>query len=181
MPLIPLLPIFHRFNRKYFDGLLSKDLKPLVAVRWSDGRLRNTAGFYRRSKKGGQHHSEIVLSTPLLINLPYSAVESTLCHEMIHAWIDLVLGIQEGHGPIFKKKMTSINSLQENFQITVRHQYPVPNRSPKWWAICPSCGLRFPYKRIVKGAACKKCCDANHHGKWNAGCVLCYEPFLKEA
>ncbi len=182
MPLIPLLQIFHRFNRKYFNGVLSQDAKPLVSVRWSDGRLRNTAGLYRRGmKRSGQKFSEIVLSNPLLGNLPIHAVESTLCHEMIHAWVDLVLGIREGHGPIFQKRMALINSLQDDFQITIRHQYPVPTTLPKWLGICPSCGLRLPYKRLVRGAACKKCCDTKYDGKWHSSCLLVYEPFLKEA
>ena len=180
MPLIPLLPIFHRFNREFFDGLLASDAKPLLEVKWSNGRLTNTAGFYRRGRKrSGLKFSEIVLSTPLLGSLPLAAIESTLCHEMIHAWTDLILKIKEGHGPIFQEKMALINSLQDNFQITIRHNYPVPAKSPKWWGICPSCGLRFSYKRIVRGAACKQCCDAKYDGKWHENCLLVYEPFCK--
>ncbi len=181
MSLVPLLPIFHRFNRKYFDGLLVQGFKPLVSVRWSDRKLRNTAGLYRRGlNKSRQKFCEIVLSSPVLGNLPHSAVESTLCHEMIHAWIDLVLGLREVHGPNFRKRMDLINSLQNDFQISVRHKYPVPIQPPKWWAICPSCGLRFPYKKLVRGAACKQCCDAKYGGKWNMSCVLSYEPISTE-
>ncbi|AAQ00883.1 MULTISPECIES: SprT family zinc-dependent metalloprotease [Prochlorococcus] len=177
MPLIPLLPIFHRFNRDYFDGLLVKDDKPIVSIRWSDGRLRNTAGFYRNGiMAGGKRVCEIVLSSPVLENLPQSALESTLCHEMIHAWIDLVLKVSEGHGPNFHARMKLINSLQKNFQINVRHQFPVPVKLPKWWGVCPSCGLRSPYKRLVKGVACRHCCETFHGGKWHASCVLIYEP-----
>ena len=51
MTLVPLLPIFHRLNRQYFDGLLVKGTQPIVSVRWSDARLRNTAGFYRHKKR----------------------------------------------------------------------------------------------------------------------------------
>ena len=58
----------------------------------------------------GKVQSEIVLSRPLLENLPTSAIESTLCHEMIHAWIDLILKIHEGHGPNFKARRAIINS-----------------------------------------------------------------------
>ena len=120
MPLIPLLPIFHRLNRQYFDGLLVKDFKPIVSVRWSDGRLRNTAGLYRHGKKSnGKRICEIVLSSPILENLPQSAVESTLCHEMIHAWIDLVLKVKEGHGPNFCARMKAINTSQNQFQVSI--------------------------------------------------------------
>ena len=181
MPLVPLLPIFHRFNREYFDGSLTKFHEPIVSVRWSDGRLRNTAGFYHRGprvlcNKG----SEIVLSKPVLINLPYQAIESTLCHEMIHAWIDLVLGLQEGHGPNFRARMDAINSSQSRFQVSIRHRFPVPQKSPKWLAVCPLCGKRSFYKRLVRGAACKYCCDTFHGGRWHSSCLLTYESVCKE-
>jgi len=177
MSLIPLLPIFHRLNREYFNGLLAKDLKPLVSVRWSDGRLRNTAGFYRHGHQaGGKKVCEIVLSSPVLEHLPQSATESTLCHEMIHAWIDLVLKVSEGHGPNFHSRMNTINSLENHFQVTVRHHFPVAIKPPKWLGTCPSCGLSSPYKRRAKGVACKRCCDAFHSGKWHASCVLVYLP-----
>ncbi len=181
MPLIPLLPIFHQFNREHFAGSLVYESKPIVSVRWSDGRLRNTAGLYRHGKNhGGERVCEIVLSSPLLENLPKSAIESTLCHEMIHAWIDLVLKISEGHGPNFHARMQLINASQAQFKVSVRHQYPVPVKSPKWWGVCPSCGLKLPYKRLVKHAACKSCCNTFHAGKWHSSCVLAYEPIVNE-
>ena len=51
MPLVPLLPIFHRFNREYFDFALTERDLPILSVRWSDGRLTRTAGFYRHGPK----------------------------------------------------------------------------------------------------------------------------------
>ena len=178
MPLVPLLPIFHKFNQKYFDGLLVKDSKPLVSVRWSDGRLTHTAGFYQRGPKVlASNGCEIVLSRPVLVNLPLSAIESTLCHEMIHAWIDLVLRVREAHGLNFRSRMELINSLQNEFHISVRHNFPIPKKSPKWIATCPSCGLSFPYKRLVRNAACKNCCDMFHGGSWDLSCILTYELF----
>ncbi len=48
MPLQPLLPLFHRLNREHFGGALVDGGQPLTAVRWSDGRMSRTAGFYRR-------------------------------------------------------------------------------------------------------------------------------------
>ena len=158
MTLVPLLPIFHDFNRKYFNRTLTIASQPKVSVRWSDGRLRKTAGFYRRrTNLLGQSSAEIVLSRPVLEYLPHSATESTLCHEMIHAWIDLVLGLKEGHGPHFHARMDMINSCQDSFQVTVRHKFPLPKVRPKWWAVCSSCGKRFPYRRRMSGAACRKC------------------------
>ena len=181
MPLVPLLPIFHKFNRKFFDNSLVKESEPIVSIRWSDGRLRNTAGFYHRGPKvESKNGCEIVLSRPVLVNLPHTAIESTLCHEMIHAWIDLVLGLQEGHGPNFRARMDAINSSQSRFQVSIRHRFPVPTKSPKWLAICPLCGKRSFYKRLVRGAACKYCCDTFHGGKWHASCLLSYKSVLKE-
>jgi len=181
MPLIPLMPLFHSFNREYFDGSLVKGARAIVNVRWSDRRLRKTAGLYRRVRKGiFRTDSEIVLSQPLLQRLPRAATESTLCHEMIHAWIDLVLQVEESHGPRFHKKMHSINSLQDNFLLTVRHNFPVPKPAQKWWAICPSCSVKYPYQRRVDGAACRQCCNAYHQGKWHIDCLLEFKPCLKE-
>tara|TARA_Y100001968_G_scaffold328839_1_gene376804 strand:- start:906 stop:1454 length:549 start_codon:yes stop_codon:yes gene_type:complete len=181
MPLVPILPIFHRLNRQFFDSSLVKREEPLVAIRWSDGRLKRTAGFYRRFYGiSGKKGCEIVLSRPVLENLPRSAIESTLCHEMIHAWIDLVLKIKEGHGPNFHARMDLINSTQGDFQISIRHNYPLPVKAPKWWAVCPLCKVRFPYQRKVAGAACKSCCDFHYGGRWNPGCLLEYQSVLKE-
>ncbi len=177
MPLLPLLPLFHRLNREHFNGTLAVGSSPLVSVRWSNGRLRKTAGFYRRGPNvEGEHGCEIVLSSPVLKLLPQSATESTLCHEMIHAWVDLVLHSREGHGPNFLARMNAINAAQSIFQVTLRHQFPVDAESPRWWAICPSCSRKFPYQRRVKGAACRKCCDEQNFGIWNSRFLLVYEP-----
>ncbi len=175
MSILPLLPLYHAFNRAYFEGSLTFGTRPLASVRWSDGRLRKTAGYYRRVNRFGRlHKGEIVLSRPILEKLPQSATESTLCHEMIHVWIDQVLKVKEGHGEHFYKRMAFINASQDRFQISVRHNFPVPQSAPKWWAICPSCGARFSYQRIVRGAACRSCCNTHYHGRWNANCLLEY-------
>ena len=50
MPVIPLLPLFHRFNSQHFDNSLTVNNQPLVKVRWSDNRLKTTAGFYKRKR-----------------------------------------------------------------------------------------------------------------------------------
>lgn len=177
MPLEPLLPLFHRLNREHFDSALLQDGNPLVAVRWSDGRLTRTAGLYRSGRRpDGSDLCEIVLSRPLLEPLPREATLSTLCHEMIHAWIDRVLRVREVHGPQFRARMGRINASQREFEVSVRHRFPVPVRPAAWIAHCPRCGLRSPYRRRREGLACRACCERLHGGRWHADCLLLFEP-----
>jgi len=172
VPLAPLLPLFHRLNREHFDGsLASLDGASLVSVRWSDGRMRRSAGMYRY----GPDLSEIVLSRPLLETLPMEATVSTLCHEMIHAWVHRVIRAEEVHGPHFRGRMAAINAAQQEFQVSVRHRFPVPAAPPKWIAHCPACGLQAPYRRRQQGVACRRCCDQFHGGRWSARFQLVFE------
>ena len=176
MPLIPLLPLFHTLNREHFENALTVGAKPIVTLKWSNKRLRKTAGFYRRTlRKDGTRSTEIVLSQPVLENLPRSATESTLCHEMIHAWVDIVLGINEVHGPNFCARMIAINAAQQSFQVSIYHCFPVSVDPPRWWAVCPSCGKRFAYQRLVRGAACRICCNAHYGGNWHSKFLLDYQ------
>ncbi len=178
MSLRPVLPLFLKLNRQYFENSLFEEGVPIVSVRWSDGRMRTTAGMYRRKTNFlGAKAGEIILSKPVLENLPENALMSTLCHEMIHAWIDLVLKVDESHGPNFHKRMAEINSSQADFQVTVRHSFPISKKVPKWVATCPSCEKNFRYRRIVKGAACRRCCNKFFGGKWDSKCLLVYKPF----
>ena len=62
MPVIPLLPLFHKFNSQYFENSLAVNNQPLVKVRWSDNRLKTTAGFYKTKRINGLVDSEIILS-----------------------------------------------------------------------------------------------------------------------
>jgi hypothetical protein len=182
VPLEPLPPLFHRLNREHFADSLVRDGRPLVALRWSDGRLTRTAGFYRRGRRAdGAELCEIVLSRPLLEPLPRQATLSTLCHEMIHAWIDRVLGVREVHGPHFRTRMEAINAAQAEFRVSVRHRYPVPAAAPAWIARCPRCGLCSPYRRRRSGLACRPCCERLHGGRWDASCLLLFERPAAEA
>ena len=178
MSLIPVLPLFLKLNREYFQSSLLENGVPRVSVRWSDGRMRTTAGLYKRKTNFfGVKIGEIILSKPVLANLPEKALVSTLCHEMIHAWIDLILKVEEVHGPNFLKRMAEINSSQSDFQVSVRHSFPVLKNVPKWVATCPSCKQSFRYRRIVKGAACRTCCKNFFGGKWHEKCLFTYQPF----
>jgi hypothetical protein len=176
VPLEPLLPLFHRLNREHFGGALAPAGQSLVSLRWSDGRLRRTAGLYRRGRDAaGQSFCEIVLSRPLLEPLPREALLSTLCHEMIHAWVDRVLGEREVHGPRFRARMAAINAAQSEFVVSVRHRYPLPGAAAnrcRWIARCPRCGVSAPYRRRVRGLACRACCERHHGGRWDASCLL---------
>jgi len=178
MSLIPVLPLFLKFNRQYFQNSLVENGVPSVSLRWSDGRMRTTAGLYRRKTNFfGVQVREIILSKPVLEHLPDKALMSTLCHEMIHAWIDFVLKVEEAHGPNFHKRMAEINSSQTDFQVTVRHSFPISKKIPKWVATCPSCKRSFRYKRMVRGAACRSCCNNFFEGRWDEKCLLLYKPF----
>ena len=175
MPVIPLLPLFHKYNKQFFDELLTVNHKPLVKVRWSDRRLKTTAGIYKRGKKNGVIDSEIILSKPILSKLSSREICSTLCHEMIHAWVDRVLKQKESHGPNFLNKMNEINEKQNNFQITIRHTFPVERRELKYTGICVNCGEKYMYRKRVKNIACKKCCNLFFHGLWNKNCLILFD------
>jgi predicted SprT family Zn-dependent metalloprotease len=175
VPLEPLLPLFHRLNREHFEGCLTCDGLPLVSLRWSDGRMRRSAGIYRFGRHSdGRELSEIVLSRPLLEPLPRDALLGTLCHEMIHAWTHRVLQVREVHGPHFRARMAAINAAQAEFVVSVRHRYPIPGGAPavRWLARCPRCGIAAPYRRRVKGLACRSCCDLHFGGAWHRSCLL---------
>ena len=175
MSVIPLLPLFHRFNKQYFETSLTVNAEPLVKVRWSDNRLKTTAGFYKRKKINGVSDSEIILSKPILSRLSTREINSTLCHEMIHAWVDIILNKDEKHGPTFLNKMNEINEKENHFQISVRHSFPVERRELKYRGICQNCGDKFMYRKRVKNIACKKCCNLFFNGSWNKNCLILFD------
>ena len=51
---------------------------------------------------------------------------------MIHALVDRILKKNEIHGPNFLEKMNEINSKEMNFQISVRHSFPIERRELKY-------------------------------------------------
>ena len=175
MSVIPLLPVFHRFNRKFFDNSLTINHEPLVKVKWSDNRLKTTAGFYKRKQYRGIIESEIILSKPILSKLSSNEIHSTLCHEMIHAWVDRILKIKEIHGPNFLSKMNEINHEQDTFQISVRHNFPVERKALKHTGKCVNCGEKYMYRKKMKNIACKKCCNLFFNGSWNANCLILFD------
>ncbi len=128
-------------------------------------------------KVNGIINSEIVLSKPILKALSIKEIKSTLCHEMIHAWIDRTLMIKESHGSNFLKKMHEINSQQNDFKISVRHDFPVIRNKLKYQGICINCGESYLYRKRVKNIACKKCCNLFFNGNWNEKCLIVFDGF----
>ena len=105
MAVIPLITIFHEFNKLFFENNLTINQEPIVKIIWSDNRLRTTAGLYKRIKTNGTTQSEIILSKSVLANSELLNIQSTLCHEMIHAGIDRILNINQIHGFNFINKV----------------------------------------------------------------------------
>ena len=175
MTLIPLLPIFHKFNKLFFDNTLTINQEPIVKIKWSDNRLRTTAGLYKRIKTNGTIKSEIILSKSVLANSELQNIQSTLCHEMIHAWIDRILNINEIHGINFISKMEQINLQQNNFKVTIKHNFPVLRRELKYVGVCLNCGDKYLYRKRMKNIACKKCCNRFYNGLWNKKCLIVFD------
>lgn len=175
MTIVPLLPIFHRLNKSFFDETLTCNQKPILKIRWSDNKLKTTAGFYKRKKINGMLSAEIVLSKPILSKLENTKVQSTLCHEMIHAWVDLILKVNEIHGTNFVNKMNEINRLQDDFIVSIKHNFPVLRKELKVRGICKYCGEIYLYRKRVKNIACKKCCNLYFNGVWNSKCLIVFD------
>jgi len=119
--------------------------------------------------------SEIILSKPILSKLSACEINSTLCHEMINAWVDRILKKNEIHGPNFLEKMNEINEKEKNFQISVRHSFPIERRELKYIGTCQNCGEKFFYRKRIKNIACKKCCVNFFNGSWNKNCLILFD------
>ena len=175
MAVIPLIPIFHKFNKLFFENTLTINQESIVNIKWSDNRLRTTAGLYKRTKSKGTVQSEIILSKPVLANSELQNIHSTLCHEMIHAWIDRILNINEIHGINFISKMEQINLQQNNFKVTIKHNFPVLRKELECVGVCINCGNQYLYRKRMKNIACKKCCNLFFNGLWNKKCLIIFD------
>ena len=167
MSVVFLPPLFHRYNQEFFGKAIPHHQ---LRLSWSR-RMSRAAGSYRR--RGGL--GQITLSLPVLSPLPPSATHSTLVHEMIHAWVDLVLQQREGHGPCFRGKMEEINGQGTGLTISIRHHFPVSRSPAAWQARCDCCGATTPYRRRVKGLACRTCCGRFNGGRWDWRFLLRFE------
>jgi|TARA_B100001059_G_C17433208_1_gene379011 formylmethanofuran dehydrogenase subunit E len=94
---------------------------------------------------------------------------------MIHAWVDRILNINEIHGPNFLSKMNEINKEENNFQISIRHNFPVERKALKYTGKCLNCGEKYMYRKRIRNIACKKCCNLFFNGSWNKKCLILFD------
>ena len=94
---------------------------------------------------------------------------------MIHAWIDRILNINEIHGINFISKMEQINLQQNNFKVTIKHNFPVLRKELKYVGICLNCSNQYLYRKRMKNIACKKCCNLFFNGVWNKKCLIVFD------
>jgi hypothetical protein len=87
---------FDRFNQEHFAGKLSA-----VPIRLS-GRMRSRLGELSVDIRTGQP-IEIAISRRHIARHPWTEVEQTLLHEMVHQW-QAETGLPVDHGPLFREK-----------------------------------------------------------------------------
>ncbi|XP_062140814.1 DNA-dependent metalloprotease SPRTN isoform X1 [Drosophila sulfurigaster albostrigata] len=146
-PTPDVFAMFTRFDEKFFQRRLGA-----VVVEWSK-RMYSCAGIcYQR---GNRYVKEIIirLSEPLLKLRPRKDLVETLLHEMIHAYC-FVLNIREGnggHGPNFKRIMTTINKVAGT-NITVYHSFHDEVNAYKThiWRCNGVCQFHHPFQGWVK-------------------------------
>ena len=77
-------------------------------------------------------------------------------------------------GQNFLTKMGEINEKENNFQISVRHSFPIKRMELKYMGKCQNCGQIFRYRKRIKNIACKKCCKLFFNGAWNKNCLIMF-------
>jgi hypothetical protein len=95
--------LYQRFNGEHFGGVL----QPLP-IRIS-GRMRTRLGELSVDVRSGRP-IEIALSRRHLTRHPWSEVEHTLLHEMVHQW-QAETGLRVDHGPTFRERARMVGVL----------------------------------------------------------------------
>ncbi|XP_075156483.1 DNA-dependent metalloprotease SPRTN [Haematobia irritans] len=173
-PTPDIFSLFGQFDTRFFQGRLK-----CVTLEWSK-RMYSCAGIcYSRRNRFGMDVT-IRLSEPLLKLRPRKDLVETMLHEMIHAYC-FVLNIREGnggHGPNFKKIMTSINMVAGT-NITVYHTFhdEVQLYKQHWWRCNGICQDRSPFFGYVKRSSNRA---PGPNDQWWAGHVAsCGGTFMK--
>jgi SprT-like family protein len=102
--LLHRLEIRHReLNAQHFGGALGE-----IPIRLS-GRMRNRLGDLAVDLKTGGPN-EITISRRHIARHPWSEVEHTLLHEMVHQW-QAEMRLSVDHGPMFRRKAREVGVL----------------------------------------------------------------------
>ena len=121
--------LYAMLNARYFGGVL-RAYRIVYNL-----RLTSVAG------RIGHRPPVIELSKPLLAQHP-DAVEATLLHEMVHAWLEQH-GLPNGHGGAFKRKMREVGLN------SIYHFLPVKERRSqrRYVLCCPRCKAELLRRR----------------------------------
>ena len=95
-----LASLHEDFNRLHFDGALG-----MLPIRLS-GRMRTRLGELTVDLRTGRA-TEIAISRRHIQRHPWSEVEHTLLHEMVHQW-QAETGLPVDHGPGFRRKAAEL-------------------------------------------------------------------------
>jgi hypothetical protein len=95
-----LASVHERLNREHFGGRLGT-----VPIRLS-GRMRSRLGELAVDLRTGRP-TEIALSRRHIVRHPWSEVEHTVLHEMVHQW-QAESGLPVDHGPGFRRKAREV-------------------------------------------------------------------------
>ncbi|KAG7368249.1 SprT-like family protein [Nitzschia inconspicua] len=117
---------FNEFNRTVFGGALSA-----VEVNWSK-KLKTTAGLTRLRRCKANAKPGVPLKRLACIELSTKVVDSeerlrsTLLHELVHAAVWIVDGVEKPpHGPNFRKWARIAMSRIPNMKVTTTHSYEI--------------------------------------------------------
>ena len=95
-----LVAVHERLNAEYFGGLLGA-----IPIRIS-GRMRTRLGELSVDVRSGRP-TEIAISRRHLLRHPWSEVEHTVLHEMVHQW-QAETGLPVDHGREFRRKAREV-------------------------------------------------------------------------
>ncbi|HTC24858.1 MAG TPA: SprT-like domain-containing protein [Gemmatimonadales bacterium] len=115
-----LRSLHQRLNHEYFGGTLGE-----IPIRLS-GRMRTRLGEVSVDLRTGRP-IEIALSRRHLADHPWTEVEHTMLHEMVHQW-QAESGRQIDHGPTFRRKAREVGVLPAARRSVARETGPAARR-----------------------------------------------------
>jgi len=134
-----LAKLFCDLNRKYFEGSL-----PEVDIEWSSrmkhaGKCISKDRIIRLGLSYHEHYPEDIVDT--------------LKHEMIHVRLP-------NHSRKFKEEAKRIGA-----SMYAKH-YPGMLRGMKYIYVCPSCGITYPSRKMLRNRSCGACSKGNYDSRF---------------